>query len=64
MDEYALQNGHNPAGSWILIVHVDGTSDITYFDKPEEMWCCDLAPLIKRVLRRENRKARAEAVNN
>lgn len=57
MDMYAHEQGHDPEGNWILIVHADGKSDMTRFADPKEMWCCDLAPMIRKVLNREREAA-------
>jgi hypothetical protein len=59
MNRYAIEQGHDPAGSWILIVHADGASDMLRFTNPEDMWCCDLAPMIRTILNREQREANA-----
>ena len=57
MDQYAREQGHDPTGSWILIVHADGSSDMLRFDDPAQMWCCNLAPLIRHVLNKEQKEA-------
>jgi hypothetical protein len=59
MDQYARDHGHDPTGSWILIVHEDGTSDFFPFADGTGMWCCSLAPLIRATLKSE-RSIRAD----
>ena len=53
MDQYARDHGHDPTGSWILIVHEDGTSDFFSGANATEAWCCSLAPLIRAALAAE-----------
>lgn len=60
MDQYCRDHGHEPAASWILIVHEDGTSDYFPFDEPTGMWCCSLGPLIRRALAGERSKKLSE----
>lgn len=38
--EYAKYFGHDPAGNWILVVHLDNTSEMFRFDTINDMWCC------------------------
>ena len=58
-DQYARSHGHDPKGSWILIVHSDGRSDFYPFENPEEMWCCSRANEILAMLDREKLDALA-----
>jgi hypothetical protein len=39
-EEYARYFGHDPDGSWILVVHADNSSELHRFDDVADMWCC------------------------
>jgi len=56
-EAYAGYYGHDPSGNWILLVHVDDTTEMYYFEHDAEMWCCDLADDIRTMINEEVRAA-------
>lgn len=55
MDEYAKSYGHEPTENWILVVHVDNSSEFYSFDDSAGMWCCAEQGNIRSVLSKEIR---------
>jgi len=63
-DDYARYYGYDPDGNWILIVHVDNSTEFYRFEDPADMWCCKRKYEIGAMLDAEVRASHESADQN